>query len=178
MQSTGIWERIRSALAVDSNRSNGVPLNPQFRNPPPGSVDPLQYEDAVTIPAADIAENPYWKRDTRRRYPQLSVISQADVVGLLTVGSKAAPKEGVELIGEAGAKQLVEVKQEGQEKGLAHLFKKDHKSLAGVLGSDGLPPLPASLSPATAGKKYDLTPEQGYPEEYASISDHLVVTIS
>ena len=26
--------------------------------------------------ASDIAENPYWKRDVRRAYPQLSVVTQ------------------------------------------------------------------------------------------------------
>lgn len=165
VQSTGIWERIRRALAVDPNRSTGVPLNPQFRNPPPGAEDPLRYDDPTTIPAADLAENPYWKRDTRRRYPQLSTVTQADVVGLLTVGSKAAPREGVDLIGEAGAKQLVQVKQEGEEKGLATLFEKGQKSLAGVLGPKGMPPMPTSLSSESSVRKYALTSEQGYPEE-------------
>ncbi|KAI9814966.1 MAG: hypothetical protein M1832_005605 [Thelocarpon impressellum] len=165
VQSTGVWERIRRVLSVDPNRSNGVPLNPQYRNPPPGSNDPARYDDPVTLPAADIAGNPYFKRDARRSYPKLSTITQADVVGLLTVGSKATPKEGVTLIGEAGAKQLVQVKQEGEEKGLANLFEKSGKNLAGVLGPDGMPPLPSGLSPIQGGKRYEMTPENAYPEE-------------
>ncbi|TVY86406.1 NADH-ubiquinone oxidoreductase 21.3 kDa subunit, partial [Lachnellula willkommii] len=84
IQSTGIWERIRRLLAVDPTRSNGVPLNPQFRNPPPGSNEPLSFIDPVTIPAGDIAENAYWKRDSRRSYPQLSFVNQADAVALLS----------------------------------------------------------------------------------------------
>jgi hypothetical protein len=65
IQSTGIWERIRRALAVDPNRSNGVPLNPQYRNPPPGVPSSEQYgeyEDPVTVPAGDLAENYYFNR--------------------------------------------------------------------------------------------------------------------
>ena len=124
-----------------------MPLNPQFRNPPPGGNDPLQYDDPTTVPAADIAGNPYWQRDTRRSYPKLSVVNQSDVVGLLSVGSAAAPKEDVLQIGDAGQKQLVEVQEEG-EKGLSTFFEKDKNALAGVLAPDGLPPRPASLHPS------------------------------
>ncbi|KAG8428254.1 hypothetical protein J3459_005935 [Metarhizium acridum] len=92
VQSTGVWESIRKALSIDANRSNGVPLNPYYRNPTPGSNDPMAYDDPVTVPAGDIADNPYWKRDHRRHYPKLSVMKQADVASLLTIGSAAAPK--------------------------------------------------------------------------------------
>ena len=118
------------------------------------------------MPAADIAENPYWKRDVRRSYPRLSVVGQADVVGLLSVGSKAAPTK--ELVGEAGSKELVKVREEGEEKGLAALFERDGKSVRGVLGKDGLPPLPGSLSPRPEGKNYVIDTENGYPEKYVS----------
>ncbi|KAF5869466.1 putative nadh-ubiquinone oxidoreductase kda subunit protein [Botrytis fragariae] len=107
VQSTGLWETIRRFLAVDPTRSNGVPLNPQFRNPPPGSNEPFSFIDPVTLPAGDIAENPYWKRDSRRSYPQLSFVAQSDVVGLLSVGSEAAPRK--ELVGETGVKELVRI---------------------------------------------------------------------
>jgi len=162
LQSVGIWERFRRLVAIDPNRSNGVPLNPQFRNPPPGSNDPLAYTDPVTIPAGDIAENPYWKRDARRSYPKLSVVSQGDLVGLLTVGSAAAPKQ--ELIGEAGSKSLVAAGQEG-EKGLAAYFR-EKKDLGAVLGENGLPPLPSGMSIASGVKGYEMTEEQSYPEQY------------
>ncbi|KAI9712532.1 MAG: hypothetical protein M1812_006841 [Candelaria pacifica] len=167
VQSTGIWERIRKTLSIDPNRSNGIPLNAQYRNPPPGSNDPLVYGDPVTVPAGDLAENPYWKRDMRRNYPRLSVVNQADVVGLLTVGSKTSPKEDVLLVGDAGTKQLVQVKQDGEQKGLAALFAKDQKSVASVLGPNGLPPLPTGLSPVQGGKQYvmDQDREEGFPEE-------------
>lgn len=162
LQSTGIWERIRVAFAVEPSRSNGVPLNPQFRNPPPGSNDPLLYDDPVTLPAADIAGNPYWKRDARRSYPRLSVVNQADMVGLLSVGSAAAPKQ--ELIGEAGNKSLIAATQEG-EKGVAAFFR-EKKDVTDVLGKDGLPPLPSGMSLKAGGAKYELTDENAYPEEY------------
>ncbi|KAH8693113.1 putative NADH-ubiquinone oxidoreductase 21 kDa subunit [Talaromyces proteolyticus] len=163
VQSTGIWERLRRVLAIDANRSTGVPLNPQFRNPTPGALPPLSYDDPVTVPAADIADNPYWKRDARRNYPKLSVVNQGDAVGLLTVGSKQAPKEDILQIGEAGEKQLVSIKQEGEDRGLAAIFEKDKSNVQGVLGSDGLPPLPTKLNTSS---EYQLGSGQGYPEKY------------
>lgn len=140
-------------FAIDPNRSTGVPLNATFRNPPPGANDPLQYDDPVTVPAADIAGNPYWARDTRRSYPKQSMVKQPDVVALLSVGSKANPKEEVLQIGEAGNKQLVEVKQEG-ERGLSAFFQKDSKAAKGVLEANGLPPFPSSKHPQK--KQYEL----------------------
>jgi len=156
---------------VDPNRSNGIPLNAQYRNPPPGAIPPEDYDAPVTLPATDIAENPYFKRDMRRSYPRLSVVNQADVVGLLSVGSKASPKEDVLQIGEAGAKQLVQVRQEGEEKGLAALFEKDRKTVGSVLGPSGLPPLPTPMGPKKEAKQYviDKDREQGYPEEYVTL---------
>ncbi len=103
----------------------------------------------------------------RRSYPRLSVVNQADVVGLLTVGSKSSPKEDVLQIGDAGTKQLVQVKEDGEQRGLAALFEKDQKTVTNVLGPSGLPPLPTSLSPVQGGKQYvmDQDREEGFPEE-------------
>lgn len=165
LQSTGIWERLRRLLAIDPNRSTGVPLNAQFRIPTPGALPPLSYDDPVTVPAGDIADNPYWKRDARRNYPKLSTVNQADVVGLLSVGSHAAPKDDVLQIGEAGSKQLVAVKEEGEKRGLAALFEKDKKGVLGVLGANGLPPTPCNLNTLS---KYQLDGEQGYPDAYVA----------
>ena len=145
-------------------------MNPQYRNPPPGANPPEAYDDPVTVPAGDIAENPYYRRDMRRSYPRLSVVSQADVVGLLSLGSAAKPKEDVLQIGDAGAKQLVQVKQEGEEKGLAALFEKDKKSVTSIFGPGGLPPFPSGasrLSPE-GGRKYVMDEDgyEGYPDGY------------
>ncbi|KAK5127573.1 hypothetical protein LTR85_006913 [Meristemomyces frigidus] len=159
VQPTGFWKRINDFFAVDSSRSSGVPLNPQFRNPTPGGSDPTLYSEATTVPAGDIAENPYWKRDTRRQYPQLSVVRQPDVVALLSVGSAAAPKEDVLQIGDAGTQQLVAVKEEG-EKGLSAFFEKDKNAFKGVLGPSGMPPLPTTMHPQ--GKRYEILKDQTY----------------
>jgi hypothetical protein len=167
VQSTGIWERLRRLLAVDPNRSTGVPLNSQYRLPTPGALPPQSYDDPVTVPAADIADNPYWKRDVRRNYPRLSTVNQADAVGLLTVGSRAVPKDDVLQIGQAGEQQLVEVKQQGEERGLAAIFEKDKRGIQGVLGADGLPPIPCNLNASAA--KYQLGQGQGYPAVYVFI---------
>ena len=169
MQPTGIGARINRFLAVDPKRSTGIPLNPQYRNPPPGANDPKLYDDPTTVPAADLAENPYWKRDVRRQYPKLSVVRQPDVVGLLSVGSAQSPKENVLQIGDAGAKQLVAVKEEG-EKGLSAFFQKDNKAGLSVLGPNGLPPLPTSRYPSSTPKRYEMLKEQSYRTKYATSS--------
>lgn len=137
-------------------------MNPMFRNPPPGGNDPKAYDDPTTVPAADLADNPYWKRDTRRSYPKLSVVKQSDVVALLSVGSAAQPKEDVLQIGDAGNKQLVEVKEEG-ERGLSAFFEKQKGAAKGVLGPNGMPPLPTSQHPTD--KQYTIMSdaEQAYP---------------
>lgn len=171
VQSTGVWERIRRVLAVDPNRSNGVPLNPQFRNPPPGANPPGAYDDPVSVPAGDIADNAYYKRDIRRNYPRLSVVNQTDVVGLLSVGSKANPKDDVLQIGDAGVKQLVQVKQEGEEKGLATFIEKNKEGTKSIFGRDGLPPFPSGMNRSSSNgvRKYamDADRAEGFPEEYA-----------
>ncbi|KAI3553525.1 AhpC/TSA family protein [Colletotrichum abscissum] len=172
LQSTGIWERIRRSLAIDPNRSSGVPLNPTFRNPAPGANDPLAYDDPVTVPAGDIADNPYWKRDARRNYPAISVVNQADVVGLLAVGSAANPR--VELIGEAGEKALVAAKEEGKTTGIAAYLEKNAAQGAveaskEALFTNGLPPTPSGEN-LKSGKwdvhKYKVNEEQTYGEGY------------
>ena len=165
VQPTGIWKRIGDFFAVDPKRSSGIPLNPQYRLPSPGAVDPKLYDDPTTVPAADLAENPYWKRDVRRQYPKLSVVKQPDVVGLLTVGSAQTPKENVLQIGDAGAKQLVSLKEEG-EKGLSAFFQKDNKAGLSVLGPNGLPPFPTSRYPSSTPKRYEMLKEQAYSTKY------------
>ncbi|KAL5332120.1 hypothetical protein BJX70DRAFT_385078 [Aspergillus crustosus] len=163
VQSTGIWERLRRLLAVDPDRSTGVPLNSQFRLPTPGALPPPSYDDPVTLPAGDIADNPYWKRDVRRNYPRASTVNQPDVVGLLTVGSQVAPKEDILQIGQADEKQLISIREDGEERGLAGLFQDDKNGIKGVLGPNGLPPNPCNLNSAS---KYQLGNEHGYPNVY------------
>ncbi|KAI8934059.1 hypothetical protein NX059_008825 [Plenodomus lindquistii] len=165
VQPTGIYAAINRLFALDPKRSTGVPLNPQFRNPPPGGLDPNTYDDPITVPAGDIAENPYWKRDVRRRYPKLSTITQADAVALLQVGSAAAPKQ--DLIGEAGSKQLVAAQEEGS-KGLAVAFEKNTGLARDVLGPGGMPPLPSGLhkSRPAGSKRYELDSDQSYGNDY------------
>lgn len=158
-----MWESLRRVLAIDPNRSNGVPLNPHYRNPPPGSNDPMTYDDPVTLPAGDIAGNPYWQRDSRRSYPRLSAVTQKDAVALLTVGSEAAPK--AELVGEAGAKAVVEAQTEG-DKGLASFLQQ--KRIGEEVLVNGMPPLPSGQSLGRGEwdvHKYELTEEQAYGEQ-------------
>lgn len=90
-------------------------------------------------------------------------MNQADVASLLTIGSAAAPK--VDLIGEAGEKQLVAAKQEG-ETGLAKCIEKT-SGVAKDVFVNGLPPLPSGQTLASGSwdvHKYELTEENTYPQ--------------
>lgn len=123
----------------------------------------------MTVPAGDIADNAYFKRDSRRNYPKLSFVNQADAVALLDVGSAASPKQ--ELIGEAGEKALVSAKNEGVEGGLARYFVSKGPTSAQSLLVNGLPPVPSGLAQKKDGSgewevpQYELVEEQTYLSE-------------
>jgi len=94
----GFWKKFRDAVVVNPEISSGLPLSGVFRYPPPGSR-PERYSTPATK-ASDPAQNPYWKRDVRRAYPQLSVVTQTELSSLLIQHSQAqsiaAPAEGQE----------------------------------------------------------------------------------
>ncbi|KAJ7703210.1 NUZM, NADH-ubiquinone oxidoreductase 21.3 kDa subunit [Mycena rosella] len=91
----GFWKKFRDVVAVNPEISTGLPLPAINRFPPPGSR-PEKYSTPATK-ASDPAQNPYWKRDVRRAYPQLSVVTQSELSSLLiehsTAQSVAAPSE-------------------------------------------------------------------------------------
>ncbi|KAG6837704.1 hypothetical protein H0H93_003506 [Arthromyces matolae] len=92
----GFWKKFRDAVVVNPEISSGLPIASLNRRPPPASR-PEQYNTPATI-ASDPAQNPYWKRDVRRAYPQLSVITQDELSSLLIEHSTPAtitePAEG------------------------------------------------------------------------------------
>lgn len=142
-------------LVIDPNRSTGVPLNDFYRRPSPGSIRAYDYHDPVTMPAADIAENPYWKRDVRRNYARTAVYAQNDIAGLLTVGNVKNPRIGK---GAEGEKQLVAVKE--ADKGILAKVLEERKELVkDEVLTNGLPPLPGN------GWHLNLLPpsQQSYP---------------
>lgn len=103
----------------------------------------------------------------------MSVVGQADVVALLTVGSAQTPNENVLQIGDAGNKQLVALKEEG-DKGLSAFFEKEKAAGRSVLGANGLPPLPPSRHPSSTGIRYEMMQEQSYQNKYvAELAAHL-----
>lgn len=90
-------------------------------------------------------------------------------MALLSVGSKAAPKDDVLKLGEEGSKQLVQVKQEGDSTGLAAYFEKEKGVWKGVLKEGGLPPLPSGHNTTPSGvKQYVLLEEQPYEGAYVN----------
>ncbi|PSS37811.1 hypothetical protein PHLCEN_2v279 [Hermanssonia centrifuga] len=94
----GFWKKFRDAVVVNPEISSGLPIQGIQRYPPPGSR-PEKYSTPATKGmrrvermyhtiidqrvASDPAQNPYWKRDVRRAYPQLSVVTQTELSGLL-----------------------------------------------------------------------------------------------
>ncbi|KAJ7072335.1 21 kDa subunit of NADH dehydrogenase [Mycena amicta] len=92
----GFWKKFRAVAAVNPEISTGLPLPAIHRFPPPASR-PEKYSTPATK-ASDPAQNPYWKRDVRRAYPQLSVVTQSELSALLiehsaTVESVSGPSE-------------------------------------------------------------------------------------
>ncbi|KAH9992577.1 NADH dehydrogenase 21 kDa subunit [Russula vinacea] len=87
----GFWKKFRDAVAVDPAISSGLPLPSLNRQPPPGSR-PEKYSTPATK-ASDPAQNPYWKRDVRRAYPQLSVVTQPELSTLLIQHSGPQPSQ-------------------------------------------------------------------------------------
>ncbi|KLU83835.1 hypothetical protein MAPG_02885 [Magnaporthiopsis poae ATCC 64411] len=147
LQSTGMWERLRRALAIDPNRSNGVPLNPHYRNPAPGDLDPTKYDDPVTVPA-----------QVRNVYPTKSITILSALIekssgfhGFVPPSNHPSPRWAI-----AGAA------------GLAAFIEKNGKTAALDVLVNGLPPTPAGEN-AVSGKwdvhKYGLA-EQSYTADY------------
>jgi hypothetical protein len=85
------------AVVINPEISSGLPIASINRRPQPASR-PEKYSTPATkgtihqlvfhcllmdVSASDPAQNPYWKRDVRRAYPQLSVITQSELSSLL-----------------------------------------------------------------------------------------------
>ncbi|PPQ67318.1 hypothetical protein CVT25_005902 [Psilocybe cyanescens] len=104
----GFWKKFREVVAVNPEISSGLPSASLHRYPPPASR-PEQYSTPAGK-ASDPAQNPYWKRDVRRAYPQLSVVTQSDLSTLLIEHSNApavsAPTEGADQAAVPAAKPV------------------------------------------------------------------------
>ncbi|KAB5590760.1 NADH ubiquinone oxidoreductase [Ceratobasidium theobromae] len=84
------------AVVVNPEISSGIPIATLNRYPQPASR-PEIYSTPATK-ASDPAQNPYWKRDVRRQYPQLSVVTQEHLgrvlLGVPVAPAVSAPSEG------------------------------------------------------------------------------------
>ncbi|ODV83057.1 hypothetical protein CANARDRAFT_30285 [[Candida] arabinofermentans NRRL YB-2248] len=131
--SKGIWELFRKTVMLVPDRSSGNPYVPYYRVPAPSSNKEV-YKDPRTFPAADIVENHYHERDTRRNYPQTSTFNQAKIGGLLQLGNVTKPRL---LKGDEGVKQLSIV--ESDQVALTDVFKSVGKDVINgeLLGANG-----------------------------------------
>ncbi|GAB1521482.1 NADH-ubiquinone oxidoreductase 21,3 kDa subunit [Rhizoctonia solani] len=91
----GFWKKFRDAVVVNPEISSGIPLVTAHRWPQPGSRPEIYATPATK--ASDPAQNPYWKRDARRHYPQLSVVTQSHLsqvlLGAPSAEAVAAPAD-------------------------------------------------------------------------------------
>jgi len=123
---------------------------------------PEEYIEPLTSPAADLAENPYWKRDTRRDYPRTLVYSQSYIAGLLSYGNGTAPRIAA---GETGTKALAEVKSGQLE--LTTVLASTEVGKEVLARNGGLPPLPGTGRGRAQWRfKLNQEVEQGYSPEY------------
>ncbi|TCD64162.1 hypothetical protein EIP91_004475 [Steccherinum ochraceum] len=110
----GFWKKFRDAVVVNPEISSGLPIQGINRYPPPASR-PERYSTPATkaYAASDPAQNPYWKRDVRRTYPRLSVVTQTELSSLLIehsqAASVAAPAEGEQASVPAAPKEPVDL---------------------------------------------------------------------
>lgn len=91
---------VGDAVVINPEISSGLPIQGVHRYPPPASrpekcSTPATKGVCLLLPAyssgscvrcnaaSDPAQNPYWKRDVRRAYPQLSVVTQTELSTLL-----------------------------------------------------------------------------------------------
>ncbi|KAI5120974.1 hypothetical protein M0805_006646 [Coniferiporia weirii] len=92
----GFWKKFRDAVVINPEISSGLPLADVNRYPQPASR-PEKYATPATK-ASDPAQNPYWKRDVRRAYPQLSVVTQDELSTFLLQSPEqpavSAPTDG------------------------------------------------------------------------------------
>ncbi|GAA97051.1 uncharacterized protein L969DRAFT_79376 [Mixia osmundae IAM 14324] len=108
------WRKFREALVVNPESSTGVPLATSNRFPTPGSR-----EEGYRMPASkatDPAFNPYYKRDFRRMYPKVEMVTQDHLSNLLLAQPEglALPKPGaakVDNIASADGKSLATLPQ-------------------------------------------------------------------
>ncbi|KAF9792903.1 NADH dehydrogenase 21 kDa subunit [Thelephora terrestris] len=77
----GFWKKFRDATVVNPEISSGLPIPSLNRYPQPASR-PEHYSTPATK-ASDPAQNPYWKRDVRRAFPKLSVVTQTELSAFL-----------------------------------------------------------------------------------------------
>jgi len=77
----GFWKKFRDTVVVNPEISSGLPLPSLNRYPQPASR-PERYATPATK-ASDPAQNPYWKRDVRRAFPYMSVVTQAELSNFL-----------------------------------------------------------------------------------------------
>lgn len=164
--SKGIWEKVRQFLVPVPNRSTGNPVANLYRAIPPGErvETARKYKDPATIPAGDIKDNAYHKRDYRRNYPRVQAFDQSKVSGLLKLGSAANPRIS---IGDQGSKELQPFTDPTQAISLSTTLESVNPSVVKgeLLGKEGEPIVAPSLNKFQW--KILRQPEHGfYSEEY------------
>ncbi|KZT41502.1 21 kDa subunit of NADH dehydrogenase [Sistotremastrum suecicum HHB10207 ss-3] len=147
----GFWKKFRDVAAANPEISSGLPLQSLNRQPPPGSR-PEKYSTPATK-ASDPAQNPYWKRDVRRAYPQLSVVTQSELAKFLLQSPEK--QQSIEKPAEAGKDASVPTTSTSTTPDLIAAIN-EITSVSKVFSESNLPP-----TPTISFKKW--TPEDAPP---------------
>ncbi|VDB95960.1 unnamed protein product [Peniophora sp. CBMAI 1063] len=150
----GFWKKLHETVALNPSISSGLPLPTAHRNPQPGSR-PEKYSTPATK-ASDPAQNPYWKRDVRRAYPQLSVVTQSNLSTLLIQHS------GADAVAAPGAdKASVPATSEGPSE-LAQAIQQLGSNGKKVFTESKLPPLPPNAFKRWVPERAEDAPHEKY----------------
>ncbi|KAG8804533.1 hypothetical protein FRC17_005941 [Serendipita sp. 399] len=154
----GFWKKFRDVVVVNPEISSGLPLPDKHRYPQPGSRPELYSTPATK--ASDVAQNPYWKRDVRRQYPRLSVITQSDYSQILLASpqaqSIAAPNASAEGTTETSVSTPASTTKAVAT--LSELLKEINTSQS-AFSESNLPPTPTNMG------KWDPARDQDAPHD-------------
>ncbi|KAI9594610.1 hypothetical protein BDF19DRAFT_444218 [Syncephalis fuscata] len=85
MSSTSpFWRNLRKLLSVNPTFTESMPPK-DYRMPSPGSQPETHREPVTSV--SNISKNYYFQRDTRRAYPRLLTVSQAELAKRLVAPS-------------------------------------------------------------------------------------------
>jgi len=166
---TPFWHKVHQLMSTNPDVSTGLPRNLQFRYPPPAS----RPEKPATVPsrASDIAENMYYHRDFRRKYPKLDVVTQQYLTELLLASPNEDGTKSLPLPESGASTDLTRPDDLASPTAFTQVLAQVHNSSEHKYSPKNMPPKFPSTSPqhilklqkgALPRDKYDYFPVENY----------------